>query len=108
MIGEMNRKITLKSYTTSKDAGGGVSAVVDQFYSIWAKVEARSGSLYTGQEQALWNYDYKVTFRYEKTRVVKSNFIIEYDSKVLQIKSISYLDEGNRKYCVCRCSATTT
>ena len=106
MIGDLNRRITLTSWGSTKDAGGGPVATLNTSYQIWAKVEARSGMPFTGEQQQVWNYDYKVTFRYEKSRVVTSNFTIDYDGKRLSIKSISYVDEGNRKYCICKCSAT--
>lgn len=104
MIGELNRRVTVKSWTTAQDSGGGLSAVQLRSYSIWAKVEARSGQPFTSEEQQVWNYDYKITFRYERSRIVGSNFTVDYDSKRLRINSISFSEEGNRKYCLCRCS----
>ncbi len=106
MTGQLNRRITIKSWTHETDEAGGVSSVVGVSYTIWAKVEARSGAMYTSEQQALWNYDYKVTFRYEASRVVKSNMTIDYDNKRMAIKSISFLEEGNRKFCVARCTTT--
>lgn len=106
-IGELNRVITIKSWTSSKDAGGGVSAAEAGSYSIRAKVEDRNGIQVTGQNQMQWNYDYKITFRYEVSRPVTSNQTIVYDSKSLTIKSISYQNEGNRKFVIARCSVTT-
>lgn len=104
MIGQLNRRINVKSWTTSTDAGGGLSALQVQDYTIWAKVEARNGTSFTDKEQQIWNYDYKVTFRYERSRVVGSNFTIDYDSKRLRINSISYIEEGTRKMSIARCS----
>lgn len=106
MIGELNRRITFKSWGSSKDEGGGPIPVLLLSYTIWAKVEDRSGYLYTGEQQAQWNYDYKITFRYEKSRVVKSNYTIDYDNKRLSINSVSFENEGTRKYAVARCSTT--
>lgn len=104
----MNRKITLTSYTSTVDAGGGVSALADQIYTVWAKVESRSGSLFTSKEQALWNYDYKITFRYDTTKNITSNFTLDYDGKKLSINSLSIEEEGNRRFIIARCSTTTT
>lgn len=103
-VAELNRRITLKSWTGSIDAGGGVSAVQVLSYLIWAQVEARNGIPYLSEEQQVWNYDYKITFRYETSRLVKSNFTIDYDSKRLKINSLSFEEEGNRRFCVCRCT----
>ena len=107
MIGEMNRRITINSWTSSKDAGGGISPVPNGSYTIWAKVEDRSGTFINAQMQQQWNYDYKITFRYEISRPVTSNQTINYDGKNLTINSISFENEGNRKYVIARCSVTT-
>lgn len=104
MIGELNRRITVKSWSATQDAGGGLSPLMVRSYSIWAKVEARNGQPFTSEEQQVWNYDYKITFRYEKSRIVGSNFTVDYDSKRMRINSISFSDEGNRKLCIARCS----
>ena len=106
MIGQLNRRVTLKSYGSTQDEAGGLVPVTTASYSIWAKVEDRNGREFTNQQQEQWSYDYKVTFRYEKSRPVKSNMTIDYDGKRLKINSLSFSNEGNRKYCVARCSAS--
>ena len=106
MIGKLNRRVTIKSWGNTQDEAGGIIPVETASYPIWAKVEDRNGRLFTGEQQAQWSYDYKVTFRYEKSRVATSNMTIDYDSKRLAINSLSYENEGNRKYCIARCSAT--
>ena len=107
MIGQLNRRITIKSWTSSQDDAGGIISTETKSYTIWAKVESRNGMLFTGEQQRQWSYDYKITFRYDKCRVVSSNDTIDYDGKRLSINSISFQDEGNKKYCVARCSTTT-
>lgn len=106
MTGQLNRRITIKSWPHEVDEAGGVSGVVGVSYSIWAKVEARSGAMFTSEQQALWNYDYKVTFRYETSRIVKSNYTIDYDNKRMRINYVSFLEEGRKKFCVARCTTT--
>lgn len=103
-IGQLNRRITLRSWGSTQDEGGGPIALLLVTYTVWAKVEQRSGQMYSGQQQPIWTYDYRVTFRYEKSRVVSSNFTIDYDGKRLAINSLSYSEEGNRKYAIARCS----
>lgn len=106
MIGELNRRVILKSWGSQQDTGGGAIATLLNMYTLWANVQARSGQPYTGEQQQIWNYDYKVKVRYEKSRIIKSNVTVDYDNKRLCINSISFEDEGNRKYCVLRCSTT--
>lgn len=107
MIGKLNRRITIKTCGKIKDAGGGLTPIETGSYSIWAKVEDRFGTIVTGQNQVQWNYDYKITFRYEVSRPVTSDQTISYDNKKLAINSISFENEGNRKYVITRCSVTT-
>ncbi len=87
MTGEMNRRITLnRPAATTQDEGGGIVVGVLSSYNIWAKVETRNGSIITGQNQQQWQYDYKITFRYERSRPVASNSTIDYDSKKIADK----------------------
>lgn len=106
MTGQLNRRVTIKSWDYAQDNAGGSYSIEQDSYTMWAKVEARSGTMFTGQEQALWNYDYKVTLRYEASRVIKSNYTIDYDGKRMVINAVSFLEEGHRKYCIARCSTT--
>lgn len=105
-IGDLNRRISFEQWDAAQDPGGGPIAVLKNTYPIWAKVEPRSGVSLTNQQQYTWNYDYKITFRYEKSRVSQSNFTIKYDNKRLAIQSLSFVEEGNRKYVIARCSTT--
>lgn len=106
MIEKLNRRIQLKAWGSEQDDIGAPRKTLLNYYGIWAQVEDRSGHLYLGQEQTTWNYDYKITFRYEKTRPVASNMTIDYDGKRLAINSVSYQNEGNRRYTIVRCSTT--
>ncbi len=103
-IGELNRKITIKSWTATTDAGGGLTAVQASSYTMWANVQDRDGIQIT-QGQAVWKYDYKVKVRYEASRKIGSNYTIDYDSKRLKINSVSFKTEGKRKYAILRCEA---
>ena len=103
-IGELNRKVTIKSWTATQDAGGGSTAVQASSYSMWANVQDRDGIQIT-QGQAVWKYDYKVKVRYEASRKIGSNYTIDYDSKRLKINSVSFKTEGQRKYAILRCEA---
>lgn len=105
MIGKLNRRVTLKAWGNTQDEAGGVIPTITEMYTMWANVEDRSGNIYLGEQQRQWSYDYKVQFRYEKSRVVTSGMTIDYDGKRLAINSISYVSEGNRKYGVAKCSA---
>lgn len=104
MIRDLNRRVTIKAWGSTTDDAGGLTSVLTASYPIWAQVEDRSGKMMLGEQQREWSYDYKVTFRYEKSRVVTSGMTIDYDGKRLAINSISYINEGTRRYCTARCS----
>lgn len=104
MISEYNRRVTLKSWGTAQDEGGGLEPAETASYTIWAKVEDKSGQPYTGEGQRTWNYDYKITFRYEKSRPVSESMTVDYASKRLTINSISYSNEGKKEEVILKCS----
>lgn len=106
MIGELNSRITVKTWASDQDEIGAPVKVLAGSYNIWAKVESRNGHLYLGEQQTTWNYDYKITCRYERSRPVGSNSTIDYDNKRLSINSISFENEGSRFWTVLRCSTT--
>ena len=108
MIGELNRRITIKTTTYDQDAGGGISADETESYILWAKVEERSGVANSSNEQQIWNYDYRITVRYEKSRIIKSNQTIGFDGKTLSVNSVSFEKEGKRWYTILRCATTDT
>lgn len=103
-IGELNRRITLKSWTQSQDLGGGNQSTVNASYTVWAKVEDRQGSQVNAHNAIDFVYDYKVTFRYDPNRVVDSSFTIDYEDKQLAIKNLSYDNEAHKHWCIARCS----
>lgn len=107
-IGQFNVRITIKPFASAvQDEGGGLTASDDDSYSMWAQVEDdRSGFPFTGEEQQIWNYDYRFRVRYEKTRIIKSNYFVEFDNKTLKINSVSFKEEGKRRYSILRCSTT--
>ena len=105
MTGELNRRVTIKTWTTIQDAGGGSTATESASYSLWAKVENRTGRAVNPNGQLTWDYDYKITVRYEASREIKSNMTVLYDSKKLKIESVSFDEEGRTKFQVLRCSA---
>jgi SPP1 family predicted phage head-tail adaptor len=102
MIGELNRKITLKSWTNTQDDAGGNIKTLSSSFSVWAKVEDRQGerTFSGGQEQ--FSYDYKITMRFRP--VISQRMTITYDSKNLIIRSLSIKSEGNKRFFIARCS----
>lgn len=106
MIGKLDRRITIERDNSVQDLAGGISRAIQTSWTLWANVETRSGRPVTNQNQVQFNYDYKITFRYEKSRKPRSNDTIVYDNMKMMINSISFENEGNKKYVIARCSVT--
>ncbi len=104
MIGEMRNHITIKQYTSTQDVGGGSQPVLANTYTVWAKVENRNGASQSTEGQVQWNYDYRITIRYDKLKAIKQNDQVEYDGKTLLINSLQIQDEGKKSYLILRCS----
>jgi len=103
-IGKFRSKITIRRWGSTQDDGGGSTAVMIYNYDLWAQVQNRSGSINRGNSQDQWQYDYKITFRLEKSRPVRSDYTIDYDNKRLKISSLEIVDEGKNSYYVARCT----
>jgi len=104
MIGEMRNHIIINQYTTTESDSGGTSSVLSATHNLWAKVENRSGSIQTGNGQIQWQYDYKITIRFDRLKAIKQNDEVVYDGKKLLIQSVQNIDEGKKFYLVLRCS----
>lgn len=103
-IAELNRRVTIKSWTTSQDGRGGSTPVVSLNFDVWAKVEDRTGSKLSAHNNEQWMYDYKITFRYDPNRIVTSAFTINYESLQMAIQFISYDNEAHKQFCIARCN----
>jgi SPP1 family predicted phage head-tail adaptor len=104
MVKKLNRRVTvIVPGVTQNDQGGNVATELDS-WTKWAQVENRSGSNSFPNQQQVWQYDYKVTMRYEPSRPTKSNYELEYENYRLKIESIEIDSEGYKGYEICRCS----
>ena len=100
----MRNHITVNQYTTTEADTGGTDSVLAFTYSLWAKVENRTGSTQTGKGQIQWQYDYRITIRYDRNRNIKQNDEVVYDGKKLMIQNVQITDEGRKEFLVLRCS----
>jgi SPP1 family predicted phage head-tail adaptor len=100
----MRNHIVIKQYTSTQDQGGGPQSVLANTYTVWARVENRNGGSQSTEGQLQWNYDYRITIRYDKLKAIKQNDQVEYDGKTLLINSLQIEDEGKKTYLNLRCS----
>lgn len=102
---KLNRRITVIVWGTTQNAIGSPVAAIAAAWDMWAQVEDRSGSNFAPYQQSVWQYDYKITVRCEETRVIGSNYTIDYNNKRLKINSVSFVEEAYQMYTVLRCTA---
>lgn len=98
-----NRRIRVVGYGTTQNAIGSPVATVVADWPMWANVRDRSGSFSNPFQQIVWQYDYEISVRYERSRVIGSNYLIQYDGKMLVIDSVSIKNEGYRAEAIIRC-----
>jgi SPP1 family predicted phage head-tail adaptor len=102
MIGEMRHLVNILEYSYITDIYGGSSPVLSNSTNAWAKVEWRNGgnSIISGQK--VWNYDYKITVRYDSN--ITSDNTVVYDGQELAIVSIETKSEAQKRFMILRCN----
>lgn len=104
MLSKMNEQVVISTYTSAKDAGGGVTKTVASTYTTWAAVENRTGSTAINAGQRQINYDYKVTVRYYAERPITTAQTVTYQSQILSVNGIKRLNEGRLTHQILYCS----
>lgn len=95
---KLNRRVTIRRYTTSQNAIGGLQAVQTGAWNKWAEVQERSGNITRDYNQDQWSYDTTIIMRYEKERPTRSNDVIFYESTPYRINSITIKNEGAKSW----------
>ena len=104
MVGKLNSRVLFKTYASTKDAGGGVSRAVTSSFSLWAKVENRTGQANYSEGQRQADYDYKITVRKHASITIATTQVVVYLGKDLRINSVQNVDEGKSSWLILRCS----
>lgn len=106
-LGKLNRRVTINRYTVSVvDQYGSPTVTIDTTWTKWASVEDKRGGHTVNKGTEQWDYDYKITMRYEASRPLLENDRLEYTGKVLQINSIQIIEESFKQFEVIKCSVT--
>ena len=107
MLEKFNRRITVKAFVSSEiDEYGSVTKTEVSSWGMWANVEQRSGSSSTSNGQEVWNYDTKITVRYEQSRPIKSNMFVLYEGTKYKINNVAVQKERFKEFVTLRCSKT--
>lgn len=100
----LNRRVTIKTYTTSADAYGQPVQTVIDYSDRWADVKNASGNVYNsgGNE---WVYDIDVRLRYSAAKPVLVSNLLRYGGKDYKILNVGYDDQGYKFFEILKCKA---
>ena len=105
VAGELNSRVTFKTKGAAvKDAGGGWSKAIESSFTLWAKVENRTGQANYSEGQRQADYDYKITVRNYASKTITTATVAEFQLKDLRINSVQNVDEGKNRWLILRCS----
>lgn len=107
MIEKLNRKVKIiQTAAPVKDEYGGLTEGAATEYEMWAEVKDRSGFPVLNEQQHIWNYDVRVKVRYEASRLIKSNYYVQYEGANYSIKEVVAENEGKKRFVILRCQKT--
>lgn len=89
-IGELDQRIDLQSRSDSAAVGGGVTESYGAIASVWAKVDAVSGSLYFASQQLERNTTHLFTIR-GRTDWAQIAYV-RWDSRRFRVERVRDLD----------------
>jgi SPP1 family predicted phage head-tail adaptor len=94
---DLNRQVTLQSYSFTQNDNGGVTPVLaEEIPGIWAKVDELNGGNMINQGQDKNFADYRVTIRYRPQ--VTENWTIIYEGQTLKIKQMQVDNTAYKRY----------
>jgi SPP1 family predicted phage head-tail adaptor len=102
---QLNRLVTLESYTYSQNDSGGIAPVLaEQLTNIWAKVDELNGGNVINQGQDKNFADFRITIRYRPQ--VNENWNIVYEGQTLKIKQMQLDNTAYKRYMIIYASTT--
>lgn len=104
-MSKYNMRIVIRAWGSDQNDIGSPVAVEVGAWPMWAQVGKRNGFSSSPYQQDVWQYDYEIRVRYERTRLIGSNYTIDYDGKRLVIQSLEIDTEAYRAEYIIRCRA---
>jgi len=84
--GDLNRRITLETLSTTPDGSGGVESTWTNLATVWAQVTPKGGSEKLHGDQLTPTITYDVTIRYRKD--VDASMRVSYEGRKLRINGV--------------------
>ena len=104
MVINLQRVITIAVLAATQNDEGGNEVVAVDAWTRRADVKDKTGSNQFTYDQQLWTNRRAIWVRHERTRPIKSNYMIQYGNQWLKIESISQRNESAKMYDVIECS----
>lgn len=102
---DLNRLVTLESYTyTQNDSGGTNPVLAEEIPDVWAIVEQKGGSMGFNQAQMMADATYQITIRYRPQ--VTTNWNIIYEGQIFMINKIVFDNPAYKRYMIIDCSVS--
>jgi SPP1 family predicted phage head-tail adaptor len=103
-ISELNRVITIRHVAIAANERLLPIKLITSSQTTFAKVKKLNGSYGLQQGQTNFSSTYDMTVRYEPSRVIANNDIIEYAGDKYTINDTTQQEEGNKQWVVIRCT----
>lgn len=99
-IAQLNREITINKFIYGQDDSGGNIKMLDSSYNIMADVQQISNNYVLEQLQIKYGEGYRITLRYEPSRLLTPNDEIVYGGNIHKIQSIRTQIEALKRFVV--------
>jgi SPP1 family predicted phage head-tail adaptor len=102
---DLNRLITLESYSYSQNDSGGLTPVLaEQLTDVWANIQQKGGDMRFNQAQMMADATYQITIRYKPQ--VTTNWNIIYEGQTYMINKIVLDNPAYKRFMIIDCSVS--
>lgn len=99
-IAQLNREITINKFIYGQDDSGGNIKMLDSSYNIMADVQQISNNYVLEQLQIKYGEGYRITLRYEPSRLLTQNDEIVYGGNIHKIQAIRTQEEALKRFVI--------
>lgn len=99
-IAQLNRPVTVNKYVFAQDNAGGVIKILTSTYELYADVQQISNNYTLEQLQLKYGEGFRITVRYEPSRLLTPNDEITYNSLVHKIQAIRLQQEAAKRFVI--------
>lgn len=97
-IAQLNREVTINKYVFGQDDAGGNIKILVLSYSLMADIQQMNNNYILEQLQIKYGEGYRVTTRYEPSRLLTPNDEIVYAGRTHKIQGIRMQEEAMKRF----------